>query len=161
MDVTVLARSLLEPIPAHRTAGLEVLRAADGVAEVSLLTPPGLTNVIDSLHSSGLITLADAAGLAAIIAACEAEDEFRGVVPLGATATLEFRAPGPRAAGGHLPPDRHCAAGAAAGAVRAPERPGSAPWPTSPTRRTRSCAGAPSSGASAAPSPAAPSPAGP
>ena len=93
MDVTALARSLLEPIPAHRTAGLEVLRAADGTAEVSLLTPPGLTNVIDSLHSSGLITLADAAGLAAIIATCETEDEFRGVLPLGVTATLEFRAP--------------------------------------------------------------------
>jgi acyl-coenzyme A thioesterase PaaI-like protein len=69
-----------------------VLRAADGAAEVSLLTPRA-HNVIDSLHSSGLITLADAAGLAAIIAACEAEDEFRGVLPLGATATLEFRAP--------------------------------------------------------------------
>jgi hypothetical protein len=40
MDVTALARSLLEPIPAHRTAGLEILRAADGAAEVSLLTPP-------------------------------------------------------------------------------------------------------------------------
>jgi acyl-coenzyme A thioesterase PaaI-like protein len=89
MDVTALARSLLEPIPAHRTAGLEVLR----IAEVSLLTPPELTNVIGSLHSSGLITLADAAGLVAIIAAVEAEDEMRGVLPLGAAATLEFRAP--------------------------------------------------------------------
>ncbi|MDX6338831.1 MAG: hypothetical protein QOG05_6171 [Streptosporangiaceae bacterium] len=93
MDLTALARSLLEPVPAHGAAGLEVLRAADGAAEVALLTQPALTNVIGSLHSSGLITLADAAGLAAIIAACEAEDEMRGVLPLGATATLEFRAP--------------------------------------------------------------------
>jgi acyl-coenzyme A thioesterase PaaI-like protein len=93
MDVTVLARSLLEPVPAHATAGLEVLRAADGSAEVALRTPLRLTNVIGSLHSSGLITLADAAGLAAIIAACETEDEMRGVLPLGAVATLEFRAP--------------------------------------------------------------------
>jgi len=93
MDVTVLARSLLEPVPAHATAGLEVLRAADGSAEVALRTPLTLTNVIGSLHSSGLITLADAAGLAAIIAACETEDEMRGVLPLGAVATLEFRAP--------------------------------------------------------------------
>jgi acyl-coenzyme A thioesterase PaaI-like protein len=93
MDVTALARSLLEAVPAHRTAGLRVLRAADGAAEVSLLTPLTLTNVIGSLHSSGLITLADAAGLAAIIAACETEDEIRGVLPLGGAATLEFRAP--------------------------------------------------------------------
>jgi acyl-coenzyme A thioesterase PaaI-like protein len=93
MDVTTLARTLLEPVPAHGTAGLEVLRAADGAAEVALRTPHELTNVIGSLHSSGLITLADAAGLAAIIAACEAEEEMSGVLPLGAAATLEFRAP--------------------------------------------------------------------
>ncbi|MGI8451747.1 MAG: DUF4442 domain-containing protein [Streptosporangiaceae bacterium] len=93
MDVTALARSLLDPVPAHATAGLEVLHAADAAAEVALRTPLMLTNVIGSLHSSGLITLADAAGLAAIIAACETEDEMRGVLPLGAAATLEFRAP--------------------------------------------------------------------
>ena len=92
MDVTTLARTLIEPVPAHAAAGLEVLRAADGAAQVALVTQPTLTNVIGSLHSSGLITLADAAGLAAIIAACEAEDEIRGVLPLGAAAALEFRA---------------------------------------------------------------------
>ncbi len=153
MDVTVLARSLLEPVPAHATAGLEVLRAADGSAEVALSTPLTLTNVIGSLHSSGLITLADAAGLAAIIAACETEDEMRGVLPLGAAATLEFRR---RPAAGSWPPagwakppgklcGRCCPGRATA--------PGSAPWPRSPTRRTRWCAGARSSGASAAPDP--------
>ena len=93
MDVTTLARTLIEPVPAHAAAGLEVLRAADGAAQVTLAVQPTLTNVIGSLHSSGLITLADAAGLAAIIAACEAEDEIRGVLPLGAAAALEFRAP--------------------------------------------------------------------
>jgi len=93
MDATALARSLLEPVPAHRSAGIEVLRAVDGVGEVALTTLPAMTNVIGSLHSSGLITLVDAAGLAAIIAACETEDEFRQLVPLGAAASMEFRAP--------------------------------------------------------------------
>jgi acyl-coenzyme A thioesterase PaaI-like protein len=93
MDAIALARSLLEPIPAHRTAGIEVLRAIDGIAEVALTTPTAMTNVIGSLHSSGLITLVDAAGLAAIIAACDTEGDFDSVVPLGAAASLEFRAP--------------------------------------------------------------------
>ncbi|WP_328682779.1 DUF4442 domain-containing protein [Streptomyces sp. NBC_00322] len=93
MDVTPLARALLDPVPAHRTAGIEVLRAADGVAEVALSTPQALTNVIGSLHSSGLITLIDAAGLAAIIGAAEDEKEFHGVVPLGAAAAMDFLAP--------------------------------------------------------------------
>ena len=93
MDVTELARSLLEPIPANRLLGIEVLRAAEGVGEVALVTTDAMTNVIGALHSSGLIALADAAGLAAVIAASEAADSFRGIVPLGAEATLEFRAP--------------------------------------------------------------------
>ena len=93
MDITARARSLLEPIPAHRTAGITVVRAADGAAEVELVTPPGLTNIIGSLHSSGLIALADAAGLAAIIAASRTVRDLEGVLPLGAAATMEFRAP--------------------------------------------------------------------
>ena len=93
MDVTELARSLLEPIPANRLLGIEVLRAADGVGVVALVTSEAMTNVIGSLHSSGLVALADAAGLAAVIAASEAADSFRGVIPLGAAAALEFRAP--------------------------------------------------------------------
>jgi acyl-coenzyme A thioesterase PaaI-like protein len=93
MDATTLARSLLEPIPAHRTAGIQVRRASDGAAEVELVTPPAMTNVIGSLHSSGLVALVDAAGLAAIIAACDTQDDFSGVVPLGSAASLEFRAP--------------------------------------------------------------------
>ncbi|WP_405731646.1 DUF4442 domain-containing protein [Streptomyces sp. NBC_01537] len=94
MDATALARSLLEPVPAHRTAGIEVLSAVDGAAEIAATTPPGLANVIGSLHSSGLIALVDAAGLAAIIAASESPDDFRGIVPLGAAASLDFLAPG-------------------------------------------------------------------
>jgi acyl-coenzyme A thioesterase PaaI-like protein len=93
VDVTELARSLLEPIPANRLFGIEVLQAADGVGVVALVTSDAMTNVIGSLHSSGLIALADAAGLAAVIGASEAADGFRGVIPLGTAAALEFRAP--------------------------------------------------------------------
>jgi acyl-coenzyme A thioesterase PaaI-like protein len=98
MDATGLARQLLEPIPAHATARLEVLEAADGAARVALTTPPTLTNVIGSPHASGLITLVDAAGLAAIIAACRSDRDMDGVLPLGAAASLEFLSP----AGGRL-----------------------------------------------------------
>lgn len=93
MDMTVLARTLLEPVPAHRTAGVEVLRAADGVAEIASEVPRELTNVIGSLHSSGLIALLDAACLGAMIAASRDPGDFDGVVPLGAAASLEFLAP--------------------------------------------------------------------
>lgn len=93
MDMTALARTLLDPIQAHRTAGIEVISAADGAAEIALETPRALTNVIGSLHSSGLITLVDAAGLGAILAASADAADFEGVVPLGRSASLEFLAP--------------------------------------------------------------------
>ncbi|HTU74032.1 MAG TPA: DUF4442 domain-containing protein [Trebonia sp.] len=93
MDVTALARALIEPVPAHRTAAITVVRAADGAAEVAMATPPGLLNVIGSLHSSGLTALADAAGLAAIIAASGNGRDFDGVLPLGVTATMRFLSP--------------------------------------------------------------------
>jgi acyl-coenzyme A thioesterase PaaI-like protein len=93
MDATALARRLLDPIPAHRTAGLEVVRAVDGLGVVAVDASAEFANVIGSLHSSGLITLLDAAGLAAIIAAAPTEEAFDGVIPLGATASLAFRAP--------------------------------------------------------------------
>jgi len=70
-----------------------VVRADDEAAEVALETPRAMTNVIGSLHSSGLIALVDATGLAALIGACNAESDFDGVVPLGVAAALEFRAP--------------------------------------------------------------------
>jgi uncharacterized protein (TIGR00369 family) len=93
VDVTARARALIEPVPAHQTAGITVLRAADGAAEVAMPTPPGLLNVIGSLHSSGLVALADAAGLAAIIAASATERDLDGVLPLGVAATMRFLAP--------------------------------------------------------------------
>ncbi|GAB3855767.1 PaaI family thioesterase [Dactylosporangium cerinum] len=93
MDATALARSLLDPIPAHRTVGLEVIRAVNGLGVVAVTAPPALANVIGSLHAGGLVTLVDAAGLAAIISASPTDDAFRGVVPLGAAAALRFLAP--------------------------------------------------------------------
>jgi acyl-coenzyme A thioesterase PaaI-like protein len=94
MDATALARRLLEAVPANRTAGLEVLYAVDGLSRVALTTPPELTNVIGSLHASGFVALLDATGLAAVIAACRTEQEAETLVPLGASATIDFRAPG-------------------------------------------------------------------
>ncbi|GAA3225196.1 DUF4442 domain-containing protein [Actinocorallia longicatena] len=94
MDTTALASSLLDPLPAHVTSGIRVVSAADGRGEVATTVPERMTNVIGSLHSSGLIALADAAGLAAIIGACRDEAGFRGVIPLGRAASLEFLAPG-------------------------------------------------------------------
>ena len=93
MDVTPLARKLLEPIAAHRTLGIEVRWAGDSHAEVTLSTPPEMTNVIGSLHSAGLAALVDATGLAAIIGACEHEDDFDGILPLGKAAALQFHRP--------------------------------------------------------------------
>ncbi|HUN35602.1 MAG TPA: DUF4442 domain-containing protein [Trebonia sp.] len=93
MDVTAQARALIEPVPAHSTAGIKILLAADGIAEVAMITPPELHNVIGSLHSSGLTALADAAGLAAILAASRTERDLDGLLPLGVTATMRFLAP--------------------------------------------------------------------
>lgn len=93
MDATALTRKLFGPIPAHHTLGIEVQWAGDSYAEVTMSTPAEMTNVIGSLHSSGLIALVDAAGLAAIIGACEDEDDLEGVVPLGAAASLRFHRP--------------------------------------------------------------------
>jgi acyl-coenzyme A thioesterase PaaI-like protein len=100
MDATALARRLLEPVPAHRTLGLRVVRAENGAAEVAVDVLPELFNVIGSLHSSGLIALVDAAGLAALISSVTDEQEFDGIIPLGATSSLVFRKParGPLAA---------------------------------------------------------------
>ncbi len=58
MDVTALARSLLDPIPAHRTAGIEVLRAADGAAEVGMVVPP-------TLHPGSWCAVAPSSGASA------------------------------------------------------------------------------------------------
>ncbi|WP_211359753.1 PaaI family thioesterase [Actinocorallia herbida] len=93
MDTTGYARSLLMAVTVHRTAGLEVLRSADGRGEVAVPGPGPLANVIDSMHSSGLITLIDAAGLAAILSVARTPAETEGVLALGRSASLEFLAP--------------------------------------------------------------------
>ncbi|MFG2304544.1 hypothetical protein [Actinacidiphila glaucinigra] len=149
MDATALARSLLEPVPAHRTAGIQVLRAADCAAEVALDTPYGLTGVIGGLHSSALIALLDAAGPAAVVAAVGAPGEFDGVVPLGAAATVEFLAParGRLVASWRWASPRgarcgRCCPGPATGRGRRRSR-------RSGTRRAPWCAAAASTGASA------------
>ncbi|MFI2298040.1 hypothetical protein ACH5AL_04175 [Actinacidiphila glaucinigra] len=149
MDATALARSLLEPVPAHRTAGIQVLRAADCAAEVALDTPYGLTGVIGGPHSSALIALLDAAGPAAVVAAVGAPGEFDGVVPLGAAATVEFLAP----ARGRLVAS--CALGESARRALREVLSGAATGrgrrrsPRSGTRRAPWCAAAASTGASA------------
>lgn len=93
MDVTSLARKLLEPIPAHRTLGIDIRWAGDSHAEVTLSAPPNMSNVIGSLHSAGLTALVDVTGLAAIIGACEHEADFDGIIPLGAAASMQFHRP--------------------------------------------------------------------
>jgi acyl-coenzyme A thioesterase PaaI-like protein len=93
MDATRLAATLLEGVPANRTFRIQVLRAVDSSAEVALALEPDIHNVIGSLHSSGLIALVDATGLAAIIAAAADEAQLEGVVPLGSAARLGFLAP--------------------------------------------------------------------
>ncbi|GAA0956190.1 PaaI family thioesterase [Virgisporangium aurantiacum] len=93
MNATDLVRTLFDAVPVHRTLGLTVRHAIDGVAAVELLTVPALRNVIGSLHSSGLIALIDAAGLGAIVSAATEPAQVADIVPLGAAASLTFRAP--------------------------------------------------------------------
>lgn len=106
MNMTATAAELLEPIPAHRTFGLRVLSAEDGAGVVSLHVRAELTNVIGTLHSSGLIALADATGLAAIIGAADSPAEFAGITPLGTAAELEFLRPAAGELTGHCTLDR-------------------------------------------------------
>ncbi|MDP9118636.1 MAG: DUF4442 domain-containing protein [Actinomycetota bacterium] len=94
MDATALAKQLLESVPANRRIGLQVVRAADGCAQVAVADQPQLANMIGSMHSSGLVAIVDAAGLAAFVAAAQDANELQDVVPLGATANLQFLAPG-------------------------------------------------------------------
>lgn len=93
MDMTGLARELLEPIAAHRTVGIKVVRAADSEAQIEAQVNDALTNVIGAMSSVGLIALIDVAGLGAIIASCPRAAAMAGVVPLGRSASLVFLAP--------------------------------------------------------------------
>jgi acyl-coenzyme A thioesterase PaaI-like protein len=90
LDSTHLATKLLGPVPANESLGIEVLHAANASAEVCMLVPPGMTNVIGSSHSSGLIALIDATGRAALIAAATDEGQLEGVMTLGSVARVEF-----------------------------------------------------------------------
>ena len=92
-SATGLAAALLDPIPANRLFGLEVVAAQDGAAEVGLDVAPEASNVIGSLHSSGLVALIDAAGLAAVLSLASTEAELDRVVPLGSVARVSFLAP--------------------------------------------------------------------
>jgi acyl-coenzyme A thioesterase PaaI-like protein len=93
VDATSLAANMLESVPANATLRLRVTRAVDGVGEVELDGRPDLGNVIGALHSSGLVGLVDATCLAAVISGAQHPAQLDGVLPLGATAHLEFRAP--------------------------------------------------------------------
>jgi len=93
LDSTHLASTMLEPVPANRSFGIEVLHAAHASAEVCMLVPREMTNVVGSLHSSGLIALVDATGLAALISAATDESQLEGLVPVGSVARIEFLAP--------------------------------------------------------------------
>lgn len=109
MDLTDVAAALLEPVPANRAFGIRVVRAADCAAEVEVELDAAFANVIGSMHSSGLIALIDATGLAALIAAAPDRDAFDGVVPLGTRAELHFSSPARGRLTGRCrlsPPDR-------------------------------------------------------
>lgn len=89
----MLAKGLLEDVPANRLIGIEVRSACDGASTVGMTVPPELTNVIGSLHSSGLIALADAAGLAAVLSVAAEPSQLAGISPLGSDADLTFFSP--------------------------------------------------------------------
>ncbi|MEO6702121.1 MAG: PaaI family thioesterase [Jatrophihabitantaceae bacterium] len=93
MDATSIAKQLLESIPANQLIGLQVHSACDGSALVGLSVQPNLTNVIGSLHSGGLISLADAAGLAAVLSVATEPRQLMGITPLGSDADLTFFSP--------------------------------------------------------------------
>jgi acyl-coenzyme A thioesterase PaaI-like protein len=93
MDCTRLAARLLESVPANQSLGLRVLRADQTGAEVALDQVTPCSNVIGALHSSGLIALIDAAGLAAMVGICRSEAEFEGLTPLATWASVQFLAP--------------------------------------------------------------------
>jgi acyl-coenzyme A thioesterase PaaI-like protein len=93
MDATKLAAALFEPIPAHATLGIEVVRAVDGSGAVAVADAGAFANVIGAMHSSGLIALVDAASLAAIISAANSASQSESVLPLGAAASMQFLAP--------------------------------------------------------------------
>jgi acyl-coenzyme A thioesterase PaaI-like protein len=93
VDRTCPVARLLEAIPANEAFGIEVVSAVEGSAEVAMKVAPWMTNVIGSLHPSGLIALVEATGLAALGAAGGEKGRFDEILPLGTVSRLEFLAP--------------------------------------------------------------------
>lgn len=93
MDMTRTAAEMLEPIPANALFGIRVQRAGPDGAEVRLTVAEQTSNVIGSLHSSGLVALLDAAGLAAVIGTAADPAQLTAVVPLGSQVDARFRSP--------------------------------------------------------------------
>lgn len=93
MDTTAVAAAMLEPVPANRLFGIRVRVATPDGAEVELDVRPEFTNVIGWLHASGLVAIADAAGLAAVLGAAPTPDALEDVGALGAAAEMRFVAP--------------------------------------------------------------------
>lgn len=93
VDLTPLAVELLDGLPANRTLGVTVVDAADGVGRVMLPVSAGVRNVIGALHSSGVVALADAAALAAVLSAAPDEAAARRLQPLGVQACIRFGRP--------------------------------------------------------------------
>jgi uncharacterized protein (TIGR00369 family) len=93
MDMTPLAVELLDRLPAHRTLGLTVAEARDGVGRAVLPVADAVHNVIGALHSSGITALADAAALAAALSIAPDHTSARRLQPLGLRARLSFHRP--------------------------------------------------------------------
>lgn len=93
MDSAKLAAELLDRLPANRTLGLTVTDAHDGVGRARLPVAEGVWNVIGALHSSGIVALADAAALAAVLSVAPDEELARRLQPLGTNARVEFQRP--------------------------------------------------------------------
>jgi acyl-coenzyme A thioesterase PaaI-like protein len=93
VDLTSLAVELLDRLPANRTLGVTVAEALDGVGRAVLPVSEVVCNVIGALHSSGVVALADAAALAAVLSVAPDETAARRLQPLGVQARLTFQCP--------------------------------------------------------------------
>lgn len=93
MDLGSVAVDLLDRLPANRTLGLRITEVGDGIARAELPVSDPVTNVIGALHSSGVVALADAAGLAAALSVSPDEATARRLQPLGVEARVTFHRP--------------------------------------------------------------------
>ena len=94
VDTTGWVRGLFEDVPVHQTLGLEVVQAKLGAAEVRAEVTQPLANVVGAMHSSGVVALVDASGLAAVLSWCADPAALDGVTPLGRATSVRFHAPG-------------------------------------------------------------------